>query len=72
VTRGRECDDVRVIDGGVHYAINGDFRLAYRILGDGDTTLVWIPGWVSNVDMMDDPESPFTGFFEQLPTRLGS
>jgi pimeloyl-ACP methyl ester carboxylesterase len=72
VTRGRECDDVRVIDGGVHYAINGDFRLAYRILGDGDTTLVWIAGWVSNVDMMDDPESPFTGFFEQLadPTRF--
>ena len=66
VTRGLECDDVRVIDGGVHYAINGDFRLAYRILGDGDTTLVWIPGWVSNVDMMDDAEWPFMGFFEQL------
>jgi pimeloyl-ACP methyl ester carboxylesterase len=66
VVRGPQCDDVRVIDGGVHYATNGEFRLAYRILGDGDTTLVWIPGWVSNVDMMDDAEWPFMGFFEQL------
>ncbi|MDX1885924.1 adenylate/guanylate cyclase domain-containing protein [Mycolicibacterium sp. 120270] len=55
-----------MIYGGVHYAVNGEFRLAYRVLGDGEPTLVWIPGWVSNVDMMDDPESMFTGFFEQL------
>jgi pimeloyl-ACP methyl ester carboxylesterase/class 3 adenylate cyclase len=60
------CDDVGVFDGGVHYASNGDFRLAYRILGDGDPTLVWVPGWISNVDMLDDAESMFTGFFEQL------
>ncbi len=60
------CDDVGVFDGGVRYASNGDFRLAYRILGDGDPTLVWVPGWISNVDMLDDAESMFTGFFEQL------
>jgi pimeloyl-ACP methyl ester carboxylesterase/class 3 adenylate cyclase len=60
------CDDVGVFDGGVRYARNGDFRLAYRILGDGDPTLVWVPGWISNVDMLDDAESMFTGFFEQL------
>ena len=66
------CDDVDVLDSGVHYASNGDFRLAYRVLGDGDNTVVWIPGWISNVDMLDEPESPFTGFIEQIAehTRL--
>ena len=58
--------DIHVIDGGVHYARNGDVRLAYRVLGDGDTTLVWVPGWVSNVDLLVDPDLPFTPFFEQL------
>ena len=58
-----------MIDGGVHYARNGDVRLAYRVLGDGDTTLVWVPGWVSNVDMLGDPDLPFTPFFEQLAHR---
>jgi pimeloyl-ACP methyl ester carboxylesterase len=58
--------DGEVIDGGVHYARNGDVRLAYRVLGDADTTLVWVPGWVSNVDMLADPDLPFTPFFEQL------
>lgn len=59
-----------MLDGGVHYATNGDFRLAYRVLGDGDTTLVWIPGWISNVDMLDDHEAPFTGFFEQMAEEV--
>jgi pimeloyl-ACP methyl ester carboxylesterase len=61
--------DVHVIDGGVHYARNEAVRLAYRVLGDGDTTLVWVPGWVSNVDMLHDPDLPFTPFFEQLAAR---
>jgi pimeloyl-ACP methyl ester carboxylesterase/class 3 adenylate cyclase len=61
--------DVYVIDGGVHYARNGDVRLAYRVLGEGDPTLVWVPGWVSNVDLLVDPDLPFTPFFEQLAQR---
>jgi hypothetical protein len=65
----RWVHDIHVIDGGVIYARNGDVRLAYRILGDGDTTLVWVPGWVSNVDLLVDPDSPFTAFFEQLAQR---
>ena len=60
---------VSVIDGGVHYARNGEVRLAYRVVGDGDTTLVWVPGWVSNVDLLADPDLPFTPFFEQLAHR---
>jgi hypothetical protein len=55
-----------VNDSGVRYARNGDVRLAYRILGDSDTTLVWVPGWISNIDLLDEPQTPFTAFFEQL------
>jgi pimeloyl-ACP methyl ester carboxylesterase len=64
--------DDRVSDGHVRYARNGDARLAYRVFGEGDTTVVWIPGWFSSVDMYDDPASPFTSFMEQLieVTRL--
>ncbi len=59
-------------DGGVHYARNGSVRLAYRVLGEGDTTLVWNPGWFSNVDLWTDPSLPFVGFVEGLArgTRL--
>ncbi len=59
-------------DGGVHYARNGSVRLAYRVLGEGDTTLVWIPGWISNVDLWTDPSLPFVLFVEGLArgTRL--
>ena len=59
-------------DSGVHYARNGSVRLAYRVLGEGDTTLVWIPGWFSNVDLWDDPSLPFESFVEGLAraTRL--
>lgn len=59
-------------DGGVHYARNGSVRLAYRVLGEGDTTLVWIPGWFSNVDALTDPAMPFLPFLEGLTrnTRL--
>ena len=32
--------DGHVIDGGVHYARNGTVRLAYRVLGEGEPTLV--------------------------------
>jgi len=56
--------DARLIfvdDGHVHYARNGSVRLAYRIWGDKDPTLVWVPGWISNVDGWDVPGIP-TGF----------
>jgi class 3 adenylate cyclase len=48
-----------VSDGRVHYARNGDVRLAYRVFGDGDIPLVWAPGWFSNVDFYDDPATPY-------------
>jgi pimeloyl-ACP methyl ester carboxylesterase/class 3 adenylate cyclase len=56
----------------VRYARNGTVRLAYREFGEGGTTLVWNPGWFSNVDLVDEPASPITAVSEQLAeaTRL--
>ena len=56
----------------VRYARNGSVRLAYREFGEGETTLVWNPGWFSNVDLTDEPASPITAVTEQLAeaTRL--
>jgi pimeloyl-ACP methyl ester carboxylesterase/class 3 adenylate cyclase len=59
-----------VSDGRVRYARNGDVRLAYREFGDGDTTLVWIPGWFSNVEMYDDPATPQTAVIAQLAEAM--
>jgi pimeloyl-ACP methyl ester carboxylesterase/class 3 adenylate cyclase len=48
-----------VSDGRVRYARNGDVHLAYRVLGGGEIPLVIVPGWISNVDLWDDPSSPW-------------
>ena len=40
--------------------------MAYREFGEGETALVWNPGWFSSVEMWDDPASPFTPAVEQL------
>jgi class 3 adenylate cyclase/pimeloyl-ACP methyl ester carboxylesterase len=32
------------------YAFNGDFALAYQILGEGSDEVIYLPGWVSNVE----------------------
>ena len=58
--------------GRVRYARNGDIRLAYRVWGDGEPTLVLVPGWVSNVELYDDPTTPLSVIAEQLArsTRL--
>ncbi len=54
------------------YARNGSVRLAYRVLGDGDTPMVFVPGWISNVDAYDDPTSGWYDIGERLSasTRL--
>ena len=61
-----------VSDGRVHYARNGDVHIAYRVLGDGDIALVFVPGYVAHVDFYDDPAYPFAPLVEQLAqqTRL--
>jgi class 3 adenylate cyclase/pimeloyl-ACP methyl ester carboxylesterase len=61
-----------VNDARVRYALNGDVHLAYRVLGDGEVPLVLVPGWVSNVELYDDPGYMFAPLVEQLAqqTRL--
>jgi pimeloyl-ACP methyl ester carboxylesterase len=70
--RPAKCHHIDAADGRVHHARNGDVRLAYRVFGEGDPTVVWVPGWVSNVDLYDDPAMPFAPTIERLAegTRL--
>jgi pimeloyl-ACP methyl ester carboxylesterase/AraC-like DNA-binding protein len=35
-----------------HYTKSGEFNIAYQVVGNGPVDLVYIPGWVSNIDMM--------------------
>jgi hypothetical protein len=32
------------------YAKSGDVHVAYQVVGDGPLDLVYVPGWVSNVE----------------------
>lgn len=50
----------------MRYARNGDVRIAYRVIGSGDTTMVWTPGWISNLDLLDNPLNPFAALLQQL------
>ena len=56
--------------GRVKYARNGDIRLAYREMGDGDIPVVLVPGWVSNIDLYDDPTTLYAGVAEQLSRHV--
>ena len=35
----------------VRYARSGDANIAYQVVGDGPVDLLYIPGWVSNLDL---------------------
>src|SRR5262249_395360 len=65
------CHHVCVTDDRVHYARNGDVRLAYRVFGESGPTVVWVPGWVvSNVDTIDEPGSPYARFFDLVGQEI--
>jgi pimeloyl-ACP methyl ester carboxylesterase len=57
---------VEVSDARVRYARNGSVCLAYRVLGEADTTVVWTPGAARNVESFDNPASPFATLAQQL------
>lgn len=39
-----------------HYARSGDVNIAYQVTGDGPVDLVYVPGWISNIEVMwEDP-----------------
>ena len=56
--------------GRVRYARSGDARIAFREFGEGENTLVFTPGWVSNLDHLDDPINPMGGVIERLSESL--
>jgi pimeloyl-ACP methyl ester carboxylesterase/class 3 adenylate cyclase len=35
----------------IRYAKNGDVHLAYRVVGEGDLDIVWVPGWVWDIEL---------------------
>ena len=41
-------------DGEVRYAKSGDIDIAYQVFGDGDRNMVFVPGFVSHLDLMWD------------------
>jgi len=49
------------------YARSGDISIAYQVIGDGPLTIVFVPGFVSNVEgTWEDPIA--AGFFRRLAT----
>jgi class 3 adenylate cyclase len=47
------------------YARSGDVSIAYQVVGDGPFDLVYVPGWVSNVELMWD-EPDYAAFLERI------
>ena len=37
------------MDAEIRYARNGGVAIAYRVVGNGDTDLVYVPGYMSNL-----------------------
>jgi pimeloyl-ACP methyl ester carboxylesterase len=59
-----------VSDGRLHYARNGDIRLAYQIFGEAEPTLVWVPHVLTNINYYEDPENPFGAFVHMLTPHM--
>jgi class 3 adenylate cyclase/pimeloyl-ACP methyl ester carboxylesterase len=51
------------------YAWNGDIALAYQVLGDGPIDVVYLQGWISNVEL--NWESPYLARFLRGLASLG-
>ena len=47
------------------YASSSDLNIAYQVTGDGSRDLVYVPGWISNVEVMWDSPS-MARFLERL------
>jgi class 3 adenylate cyclase len=43
---------VRLVAPAVSYASSGDLSIAYRVVGNGPVDLVWLPGFVSHVEIL--------------------
>jgi pimeloyl-ACP methyl ester carboxylesterase len=47
------------------YARSGELNIAYQVVGDGPFDLVYVPGWVSNLDLMWE-EPSYAGLLERF------
>lgn len=52
----------------VRYARNGEISIAYQVIGDGPVDVLWVPGWVSNLEVQWEEER-FAGFLRALGER---
>lgn len=52
----------------VGYAKNGDVHLAYKVLGEGDITIMVVPMWFSNLDLL--PQHPVMARSLEQITRV--
>ncbi len=48
-----------------HYTKSGNVNIAYQVVGDGPLDLVWVPGWVSNIEYSWE-EPTIRRFLERL------
>ncbi len=51
------------------YATSGDLSIAYQVVGEGDLDIVYVPGYVSHVELQWEP-NPMRGFVAGL-ARMG-
>ncbi len=51
------------------YARSGNVRIAYQVLGNGPFDLVYVPGYVSNMDLYWEGPA-WSDFFHALPHFL--
>jgi pimeloyl-ACP methyl ester carboxylesterase len=49
------------------YARSGEFNIAYQVVGEGPLDLVYVPGFVSNVELMWE-EPGYAAFLDRLAT----
>jgi class 3 adenylate cyclase len=47
------------------YARSGELHIAYQVFGEGPIDLVWVPGWISNIDHYWE-EPSVAHYFERL------
>jgi hypothetical protein len=53
--------------GGIHYALNGDTSIAYSIQGEGELDLIFVGGFVSHLEIVQELEEA-----RAFTDRLGS
>ena len=53
------------------YAKSGDVNIAYQVVGDGPVDLVYVPGWVSHVELAWELPELASGF-ERLEDKLNA